>query len=237
MSLPWLDDAKFPAVETALKEPNGLLAAGGDLSPQRLIEAYRHGIFPWYEEGQPVLWWSPDPRMVIVPCELHISASLRRLLRNHQYNVTMDTGFSEVIDACSQSRQNSDGTWITPELKQAYIRLHELGIAHSVEVWEESNLVGGLYGLAFGQLFFGESMFSRQANTSKLALVYLVKQLEKWDFQLIDCQVSSNHLKSLGARDIRRSEFLNYLSKYFGQNVRHEKWQLNVTKQQLTDEL
>jgi len=220
----WLDieSTSFPALHTALKEPNGLLAAGGDLSPARLKEAYRQGIFPWYNQGEPILWWSPDPRCVLFPEELHISRSLRKRLRKQNYEVSFDTDFSAVVDACAEPRANGDGTWITRAMKSAYVDLHEQGIAHSVEVRVDGELVGGLYGLAMGKLFFGESMFSRQADTSKIAFALMVEQLRNWDYALIDCQVSNNHLKSLGAREIPRAEFKRYLNQYINQPPEHE---------------
>jgi len=216
MALAWLDSTTvgFPAVDSALTTPNGLLAVGGDLTPDWLITAYQQGIFPWYEADQPILWWSPDPRMVLFPDEFHVSGSLRKLLRRDCYRFSLDRDFAAVIQACSEPRSRSGGTWITGELKSAYRRLHELGIAHSVEVWDAGNLVGGLYGVALGQVFFGESMFSRSSNTSKLALVFLLKHLRKWGYRLIDCQVSSAHLGNLGAREISRGEFMQLLNRY-----------------------
>ena len=214
MPLSWLDpDAiGFPAVDTALTDPNGLLAVGGDLTPGWLVHAYQHGIFPWYEAGQPILWWSPDPRMVLFPAELHVSRSLRKLLRQQPFRLTMDQNFSGVINACGSVRGRSEGTWITSELKAAYQRLHGLGIAHSVEAWEGERLVGGLYGLALGQVFFGESMFSSSSNSSKVALVFLVEHLRKWGYGLIDCQVASAHLASLGAVEWPRARFSEALA-------------------------
>jgi len=238
MSLPWLDDSdiNFPTIESALVEPNGLLAAGGDLSAGRLIQAYRLGIFPWYENGQPILWWSPDPRMVLRPQQLKITASLRKFIRKQQFEITMDQDFPQVIEACSRVRSNSEGTWITEELKQAFCHLRHMEVAHSVEVWQQDELVGGLYGIAIGQLFFGESMFSRVDNTSKLALVFLVKQLRKWNYRLIDCQVSSRHLESLGAKEVSRQEFKQYLNKYLDKPGHCGKWQPTITIQQLINE-
>ena len=239
MALPWLDDSdiNFPAIESALDEPNGLLAAGGDLSSKRLIQAYRLGIFPWYENEQPILWWSPDPRMVLLPEQLKITGSLRKFIRKQSYEISMDRDFPQVIDACSGSRSNSGGTWITTELKQAYCQLHVMGMAHSVEVWQQDELVGGLYGIAIGELFFGESMFSRKDNTSKLALVFLARQLQKWNYPLIDCQVSSQHLESLGAKEISRKMFKQYLNEYQDKPGKSGKWQPSLTQQQLVDEL
>jgi len=207
--LTWLsrDDLAFPPLEKALREPNGLLAAGGDLSAQRLIAAYRHGCFPWYQGEQPLLWWSPDPRTVLFPSELHVSRSLAKCLRQQRFQVTFDQDFAAVIRECAGPRNYTDGTWITDAMRSAYQQLHEMGLAHSVEVWHEEQLVGGLYGLAMGRLFFGESMFSRADNASKVGFVTLVRQLQQWDFVMIDCQMPTTHLQSLGARSIPRSEF------------------------------
>jgi len=212
----WLQqgDLSFPDPEQALKEPNGLLAIGGDLSPERLLRAYKLGIFPWYEAGQPILWWSPDPRMVLFPEELHISRSLHKILQKQRYKVSFNQDFPAVISSCAKQRgKNRTGTWITDEMQQAYINLHKAGWAHSVEVWQNNNLTGGLYGIALGKIFFGESMFSTQDNASKVAFVHLIHYLQKQDFKLIDCQVSSAHLASLGAREISRQDFRNYLNK------------------------
>jgi len=218
MALAWLDPdvVGFPAVERALTSPNGLLAIGGDLTPEWLIHAYQRGIFPWYEADQPILWWTPDPRMVLFPEQLHVSRSLGRLVRKNPYTITMDRSFAAVIGACGEPRAQSGGTWITEELKAAYIRLNTLGIAHSVEVWDHDALVGGLYGVALGKVFFGESMFSRKSNTSKLALVFLTRHLREWGYQLIDCQVASSHLASLGAREISRRAFTAKLEQAVG---------------------
>ncbi len=206
--IPWLDDSgAFPAVESALRRPNGLLAAGGDLSSERLLRAYRLGIFPWYSEGEPILWWSPDPRMVLFPSEFKIARSLAKTLRKPGYETRADTAFEEVINACSEPRPRQRGTWITAQMKQAYIRLHELGVAHCVETWLDAELVGGLYGIALGRVFFGESMFSRASDASKIALVALVQQLRQWQFGLIDCQMNTPLLASFGAREIPRSQF------------------------------
>lgn len=209
----WLNENSydFPPVSRALREPDGLLAAGGDLAVERLLEAYRRGIFPWYEEDQPVLWWSPDPRCVLKPDQLHVSRSLKKALRKNIFTVSYDDQFQAVIQACAESRQNQDGTWITPDMLEAFLRLHSLGVAHSVEVWADSELVGGLYGIAMGRVFFGESMFSRRTDASKVALYHLNQQLLKWGFNLVDCQVHSEHLKSLGAEIIPRSQFIAHL--------------------------
>lgn len=214
--LTWLqrDDLSFPPLTKAMREPNGLLAAGGDLSPERLQAAYRHGCFPWYQDGQPLLWWSPDPRTVLYPEELHVSRSLRKRLRLCDLEVTFDRAFAEVIRGCAAPRTYADGTWITTPMQDAYIKLHQLGHAHSVEVWRDGLLVGGLYGLAMGQLFFGESMFSRTTDASKVGFVTLVERLRDWGFQLIDCQMHTQHLASFGARGISRQAFAEALAMY-----------------------
>jgi len=214
--IPWLPpEPVFPPVERALTEPggpNGLLAAGGDLSPERLLAAYRQGIFPWYSAGEPILWWSPDPRMVLFPAELKISRSLARVLRNKPYEVTLDTAFAKVMAACAGTvRDGQHGTWITAEMQAAYGRLHELGYAHSVEVWMEGKLVGGLYGMALGRAFYGESMFSWRTDAAKIALAHLCVHLQRLGFGIIDCQMETAHLASLGARPIPRSEFIALL--------------------------
>ncbi|HSH69304.1 MAG TPA: leucyl/phenylalanyl-tRNA--protein transferase [Deferrisomatales bacterium] len=198
----------FPPVELALTDPDGLLAIGGDLSPSRLLEAYRHGIFPWFSEGQPILWWSPDPRAVLFPDRLHISRSLGKTLRRGRFRVTADRAFREVVAGCAAPRSGHDGTWITGEMADAYARLHDLGTAHSVEVWESGDLVGGIYGVALGRVFFGESMFSRATDASKVAIVHLARQLQRWEFPLLDCQVHNPHLETLGAERIPRKQFL-----------------------------
>jgi len=209
----------FPPVDSALTEPNGLLAIGGDLSPERLISAYRQGIFPWYNAEQPILWWSPDPRCVLYPNQLKISRSLRKTLNSKKFTVTYDQAFTQVIEACSAPRTYEENTWISSAMAHAYTDLHRLGYAHSVETWLEGKLVGGLYGLSMGKLFFGESMFSRCSDASKVAFVHLVKHLAAYDFPLIDCQLPNNHLLSLGACTIPRAEFLKYLDTYLHQPV------------------
>ena len=208
-ALTLLDDQhiEFPPTQRALCEPNGLLALGGSLTPAWLLAAYRQGIFPWYEEGQPILWWSPSPRCVVFPAEFHIGRSLRKLLRRRELTVTFDQAFPHVIRACGAPRASADGTWITPDMCAAYEEMHRLGHAHSVEVWRGDTLVGGLYGLAIGRVFFGESMFHRETNASKVAFVHLVRQLELWGCPLVDCQVSNPHLTSLGAVEVCREEF------------------------------
>ncbi|MNJ51405.1 Leucyl/phenylalanyl-tRNA--protein transferase [compost metagenome] len=217
--LTWLsrDTLTFPPLDKALRDPNGLLAAGGDLSAERLVQAYRHGCFPWYQDGQPILWWSPDPRTVLFPDELHVSRSLRKLIRQGHYQVSFDQDFAAVINACAAPRDYADGTWITDSMQAAYLKLHQQGFAHSVEVRRDGELVGGLYGLAMGRLFFGESMFSRADNASKVGFVTLVEHLQQAGFVLIDCQMPTDHLHSLGARDIARATFADYLQRYLDQ--------------------
>ncbi|MDW9403313.1 leucyl/phenylalanyl-tRNA--protein transferase [Pseudomonas soli] len=217
--LTWLtrDSLTFPPLEMALHDPNGLLAAGGDLTPERLVAAYRHGCFPWYQDGQPILWWSPDPRTVLFPDELHVSRSLAKLIRQGRYQVSFDSDFAAVIAACAAPRDYADGTWITDTMRAAYCELHRRGIAHSVEVRREGELVGGLYGLAMGRLFFGESMFSRADNASKVGFVTLVEHLKQAGFVLIDCQMPTDHLHSLGARAISRASFADYLGQHLDQ--------------------
>lgn len=205
------DKQPFPPVELALEQPNGLLAAGGDLSPERILEAYRHGIFPWFNADDPILWWSPDPRMVLFPAEFKISNSLRKTLRNGDYEVRSDTAFEQVMRACAAPREGQAGTWILEEMIAAYCELHRRGYAHSVETWIDGKLVGGLYGMALGKMFYGESMFSRRTDASKIALAHLAKQLEYWDFGMVDCQMNTPHLASLGAREIPRDEFIRRL--------------------------
>jgi leucyl/phenylalanyl-tRNA--protein transferase len=212
--IPWLSDARvFPPVETALRDPNGLLAAGGDLAPSRILAAYRQGVFPWFSPGEPILWWSPDPRMVLVPNQFRIHRSLAKTLRSASYEVRLDSAFAEVIAACAAApRAGQSGTWITDAMKDAYCELHRLGYAHSVEVWIEGELAGGLYGLALGAAFFGESMFSRQRDASKIALAHLCAYIRRREFGIIDCQMETRHLASLGGRPIPRGEFVNLLN-------------------------
>ncbi len=224
----WLTpDSLFPPLETALVKPNGLLAAGGDLSPERLIEAYHSGIFPWFNANETILWWSPDPRMVLFPSELRISRSLNKILRNSNYEVRVDSAFSQVIQACAEPRKGQSGTWIHSDMVSAYTVLHEMGLAHSVETWVGGELVGGLYGIAQGKMFFGESMFSRTHDASKIAFVHLVKQLERWNFKMIDCQMKTAHLASFGAREIPRKEFSQKLKELVNYSNQIEKWQFD----------
>ncbi|HHM06497.1 MAG TPA: leucyl/phenylalanyl-tRNA--protein transferase [Gammaproteobacteria bacterium] len=226
--LQWLDAdddiTPFAPPEQALTDPNGLLAVGGSLSPQRLTAAYRSGIFPWFSEGQPVLWWSPDPRAVFYPAEIRISRSLRKRLRRGEYRITADRAFARVITACAQTRADGLGTWITASMREAYCHLHELGVAHSVEAWYENELAGGLYGVALGRVFFGESMFSRRSDASKAAFVALARQLENWGYAMIDGQVPSRHLASLGARLMPRAQFIARLEHYCQQAEPVESW-------------
>lgn len=213
MSMPYLlapndPTGAFPDPAEAMREPDGLLAVGGDLSTRRLINAYRHGIFPWYSEGDPILWWSPDPRTVLLPTRLHRARSLRKLLRRRPFGVTMDRDFPAVIHACAGPRADSQGTWLLPEMISAYCALHVHGIAHSVEVWQAGQLVGGLYGVAIGGVFFGESMFSRVDNASKVALVHLCEHAIGLDIELIDCQVLTAHIRRMGAQLMARAQFM-----------------------------
>lgn len=219
----WLNehDYSFPDPEQALSEPNGFIAMGGDLAPERLLKAYQTGIFPWYEEGQPLLWWSPDPRMVLFPDEFHLAKSLHKRLRRGDYRVTSDLDFNAVINACAGPRRHTDGTWITHDMREAYRRLHDMGFAHSLEVWRGQELAGGLYGIALGKVFFGESMFSHEADASKVALFALSQYLLQQGYSLIDCQVSSTHLASLGAREIPRKLFCSYLPADINKNAWH----------------
>ncbi|HSV17133.1 MAG TPA: leucyl/phenylalanyl-tRNA--protein transferase [Casimicrobiaceae bacterium] len=216
--IPWLSaDDPFPPVERALDEPNGLLAAGGDLSPQRLLAAYRHGVFPWYSAGQPILWWSPDPRMVLYVDEFRISRSLRKTVRAGRFDVRADTAFADVVENCARTpRPGQYGTWITPAIIDAYVALHRLGYAHSIESWQDGELVGGLYGVCLGRVFFGESMFAWRNDASKVAMVTLVDLLRRAAVPLVDCQQQTAHLESLGARPISRGDFAAELSKLIG---------------------
>lgn len=211
--LPWLktiDD--FPPVTQALSNPAGLLAAGGDLSAEWLVTAYSKGIFPWFNNDQPILWWSLDPRMVLFPQELRIPHSLKRVMRKRQYEIRVDTAFKQVMEGCSRPRAGQDGTWISPQMIAAYTELHRLGVAHSIETWINGELAGGLYGIALGRVFYGESMFTQVADASKIALVHLVRQLERWQFNVIDCQMNTAHLARFGAREIPRADFMQLLA-------------------------
>lgn len=222
-------NSPFPPLENALASPNGLLAAGSDLSVSRLLSAYRNGIFPWFNEDEPILWWSPDPRMVLFPDELKISRSLAKLIRKNNYTIQTDAHFVEVMQACAAPRKDQQGTWIHPEMIDAYGELHQLGLAHSVETWIDGALAGGLYGVALGKIFFGESMFSRSPNASKIAFAYLVRQLSKWEFAVIDCQVRTTHLASLGAREIPRAVFRQLLERHIQDVTYGEKWNFGIS--------
>jgi leucyl/phenylalanyl-tRNA---protein transferase len=224
----WLGPSDpFPPVDAALTEPNGLLAAGGDLTPERLLDAYRLGIFPWSAEDEPMLWWCPDPRMVLFVAELHISRSLRRRIRARELTITADTAFDEVIEGCADPRRDGEGTWITAEVAEAYGELHRRGHAHSVEAWAGDELAGGLYGVSIGRMFYGESMFSRASDASKVALAFLVRQLTRWRFEMVDCQMSTVHLASLGAREIPRREFMARLKELTAAEPVAAPWRLD----------
>jgi leucyl/phenylalanyl-tRNA--protein transferase len=211
--LAWLEaDDPFPPIERALKNPSGLLCAGADLSTGRLLEAYRRGIFPWYSRGEPVLWWSPDPRMVLRCDQLKVPRSLAKSIRNKGFEVRIDSSFPAVLKKCAEPRKSESGTWLSRQMQAAYLALHETGYAHCFETWRENELVGGLYGVAIGRMFYGESMFSRQTDASKVALVNLVDFLKSRGFPLIDCQMNTPLLASLGAREIPREAFLRALS-------------------------
>ncbi len=206
------EDTWFPFPSPEEATPEGIVASGGNLSPGMLLSAYRQGIFPWFADEDPILWWSPDPRCVLTTDRLHVSRSMSRILRKEQFRITFDASFPEVVSACAEApRPGQNGTWITEEMQDAYVRLHRLGFAHSVEAWHEGTLAGGLYGLSLGRCFFGESMFSREPNASKAAFIALVTTLRDREFRLIDCQVANPHLLSLGAEEIPRRDFLDLL--------------------------
>lgn len=230
--IPWLEPSEpFPAVETALRDPDGLLAAGADLSPARLVDAYTHGIFPWFNDEEPPLWWSPDPRMVVFTRERRVPRSLRKVMAAGRYRVTLDTAFTEVMQGCAEPRPDQDGTWITPQIVEAYVALHRLGHAHSVEAWDGDALVGGLYGVVVGRMFFGESMFARRADASKVAFMTLLAQFERWEMPLVDCQVSTEHLASLGGRELPRGEFLAEVGRLVTQEPIPSPWRLELALQ------
>jgi len=214
----------FPDVELALDEPEGLLAAGGDLKTERLIEAYRRGIFPWYENGQPILWWCPDPRTVLVPENLHVSRSLRRTIRRSFFRISIDKDFAGVIAGCAAERAGQNGTWITPAMREAYLAMHDRGMAHSIEVWHDERLVGGIYGVSLGRVYFGESMFSRMNDASKVALVELVSLLQNWNFALIDCQISSAHLQTMGSSLMPRKRFVELIARLCSEQPNPAAW-------------
>lgn len=218
----------FPPVETALRDPNGLLAMGGDLSPERLLDAYRHGIFPWFNPGEPILWWSPDPRMVLEPQAVRVTRSLAKRIRNGGFELRVDSAFAEVMRACAAPRDDDGGTWISPPMLAAYARLFDAGYAHSVEAWHAGTLVGGLYGVAIGRMFYGESMFSRRPDASKVALVALARQLQQWGFGMIDCQMETTHLASLGARTMPRAVFTARLAELVNLPHRPGPWHFDA---------
>lgn len=224
----WLSAADppdaFPDIADALTEPDGLLAAGGDLSAERLLAAYARGIFPWFEEGQPILWWSPDPRCVLAPADLHVSRRLRQEIRSSRAELRFNTAFDRVVRACAGKRRSQQGTWITSDMIRAYQNLHDTGWAHSAEIWDDDELIGGVYGLGIGRVFFGESMFSARSNASKMALLGLTGHMLAQDLELLDCQVASPHLFTLGAKMIPRVEFAALLATACDPPVRQEHW-------------
>ena len=223
--IPWLGaEPVFPADERALREPNGLLAAGGALSQPWLLAAYHRGIFPWISEGEPILWWTPDPRLVLVPDEVHISHSLRKTLRRRSFEVRADTDFAAVLRGCAAPRPPAPGTWITPAMQAAYLRMHELGHAHSVECWKGGRLVGGLYGMAIGRVFFGESMFALETDASKVALAHLARLLSNRGYGMIDCQMTTAHLLSMGAREVTRARFTAALRQWATEGPAPQRW-------------
>ena len=212
----------FPPVELATAD--GVVAVGGDLSPRRLISAYAHGIFPWFSEEGPILWWSPDPRLILFPEEVHISKSMRQVINKNQFRVTLDQNFTQVIENCRRPRRGDKGTWITDEMAEAYSHLYHRGYAHSVEVWQENRLAGGLYGVSVGRCFFAESKYYSVSNASKFALIWLARMLKRLEFPIIDCQVSSDHVKSLGAREVSRDEFMGILERAFRKPTLRGDW-------------
>ena len=227
--IPWLEPGEpFPPIDKAMQRPNGLLAAGADLSPARLIEAYSHGIFPWFNADEPILWWSPDPRMVLFPAELKVSRSLKKVIRNRDYEVRLDSAFTRVMQGCAQPRSGQRGTWISPVMIDAYTQLHQLGVAHSAETWIDGELAGGLYGIALGRMFYGESMFTEVTDASKIAFVHLVWQLRRWSFGMIDCQMKTAHLATFGAREIPRRDFMRRVSKLIQYSPAPSPWRLDA---------
>lgn len=229
--IPWLGkEPVFPPDARALAEPNGLLAAGGALTPDWLLAAYRRGIFPWFSEGEPILWWTPDPRLVLLPDQLRVSHSLRKVLRRQRFEVRIDTAFAAVMRACAAPRAPGLGTWITPAMQAAYLRMHELGYAHSVECWREGRLVGGLYGMALGRVFFGESMFSRETDASKVALAHLSRLLSARGYVMIDCQMTTAHLQSMGGREMPRVQFVDALARATVEGPGPQRWPAQATR-------
>ncbi len=229
MPVPHDSPSAFPPLETALADPNGLLAMGGGLDLPRLLDAYRHGIFPWFNPGEPVLWWSPDPRMVLAPAGVRVTRSLARRLRNGGFELRVDTAFVEVMRACAAPRAGASGTWISPAMIAAYTRLFDAGYAHSIESWRGGQLVGGLYGVAIGRMFYGESMFSREADASKVALVRLCRQLERWEFGLVDCQMETPHLASMGAKTMPRAAFAKRVAELVNLPHRPGPWNFDAS--------
>lgn len=225
---------RFPPVSRALVDPNGLLAAGGGLGVDRLVDAYARGIFPWFSEGDPVLWWCPDPRMVLETGAVHVSRSLKRRLKKRDYVVTLDRAFRQVLQECAAPRDHEKGTWLVPAMIRAYERLHRAGLAHSVEVWMDDQLAGGLYGVALGRMFYGESMFSRQTDGSKIAIAYLCTQLQRWGFPIIDCQMRTSHLATLGAREMPRREFVALVGRLVKEAGRPGPWKLDEDLREVT---
>ncbi len=217
-------DHPFPDPSLAENEPNGLLAVGGDLHPRRLLNAYRHGIFPWYSEDQPILWWSPDPRMVLFPEEIHVARSLRRQMRRGGLELRIDSDFAGVLEACATPRHEDEGTWLIPEMRAAYLSLYHMGHAHSFELWQDQRLVGGLYGVTLGRMFFGESMFSRIPSASRIVMVHLCEHLAAHGFPLIDCQIHNPHLERMGAREIPRARFQRLLADAVTQPEASDTW-------------
>lgn len=230
--LHWLDpgdeNQPFPPAHLAMRNPNGLLAIGGDLSPTRLVRAYSHGIFPWFNPNEPILWWCPDPRAVLIPDQFHLSRSMVKVLRRADFALSMDRAFDAVLEGCAETRADSHGTWLGAEMRQAYRALFDRGLCHSIEVWRRGQLIGGLYGVALGRIFFGESMFSRATNASKIALSLLTRQLATWDFQMLDCQIASAHLQRLGAAEVPRERFLTQLREALRQPSRTGHWSFDI---------
>jgi leucyl/phenylalanyl-tRNA---protein transferase len=225
--IPWITrGASFPSPNNALVEPDGLLCAGGDLTPETIISAYRQGIYPWFSTGQPILWWTPDPRMVLFPHELKISSSLAKTIRQQKFEVRYDTQFRQVIEACAAPREDGGGTWIVEDIQNAYTALHKIGVAHSAESWRDGELVGGLYGVAIGNAFFGESMFARETDASKVAFVALVEKLRADGFGIIDCQQQTKHLASFGAQPISRHAFLQHLKELINSTDANSSWSI-----------
>ena len=234
----WLNPGDaFPHASNALVDPNGLVCAGLELTAQRVLAAYERGIFPWYSEGQPVLWWSPDPRMVLFPEHFTLHRSLKKTLRNTDYEIRVDQHFEDVMRGCAELRPDQGGTWITDSIVAAYSQLHQMGVAHCVECWIDGELAGGLYGIALGKVFFGESMFMRRTDASKIAFAHLVIQLARWGFELIDCQQETEHLASFGARPIPREKFLQALARLIHSDAsvpRTGRWRFDVDLRQIT---